>query len=70
MHENDQNQQHEAEGFDDLRLENELMKLKMQAESGASFHSFQDMSPELETIFLQQIIAFDEAMKSAKMVPI
>lgn len=46
-----------------LRLENELLKLKMQAELGAEFGTVPGMEtlpPELEREFLEQIIAFHQ----------
>jgi hypothetical protein len=43
-----------------LRLENELIKLKMQAELGAQFGgNLDDLSPEIEHQFLQQMLAFE-----------
>ncbi len=51
---------------DQLRLENDLLKLKMQAELGAHFGSFtrDDLPPEVEQQFLRQIMAFHEHRES------
>jgi len=53
-----------------LRMENEILKLKMQAEYGAQVFMEPEVSPELEAEFLQQIYAFEEAWKDAKMISI
>jgi hypothetical protein len=50
----------------DLNLENELLKIKLQAEMGAQFESFENVPPELENLFLQNIQQFEEAWKNAK----
>jgi hypothetical protein len=57
--------------FDDLKLENELLKLKMQAELGAIFGSFSDgpdMPPEIEREFLEQVLAFERMHADLKPV--
>lgn len=41
---------------DELRFENELLKLKIQAELGASPVSVKDIPPEIENFFLKNII--------------
>ena len=51
-----------------LRIENELLKLKLQAEMGAQFGSNEDIPPEVEQEFLKQIMAFQEHQKDAPMV--
>lgn len=56
-----------------LQLENELLKLKMQAEYGAHFGRFADspdMSPELERAFLEQVLAFERLYENSKPVPV
>ncbi|MEI6947493.1 hypothetical protein V9K67_09895 [Paraflavisolibacter sp. H34] len=51
---------------DDLRLENEILKLKLQAEMGAHFESSEELPPELEHQFLQQVVAFEEASRTVQ----
>jgi hypothetical protein len=56
---------HDFEGREEenIRLENELLKLKMQAELGAAFGTvpgMESLPPELERQFLEQIIAFHQ----------
>lgn len=51
-----------------LRLENELLKLKLQAEMGAQFGGNADLPPEVEQEFLKQIMAFQEQQKDAPLV--
>ena len=43
-----------------LRIENELLKLKMQAELGAKFFEASDLPPEVEKMFLQNVMKFEE----------
>ena len=71
MEENDK-QGNEEKFSDDpeenLRIENEILKLKMQAESGAYFseNTNADLPPEIENEFLRQIQHFEEAWKDVK----
>jgi len=51
-----------------LRIENELLKLKLQAELGAEFGNNADIPPEVEQEFLKQIMAFQEHQKDAPLV--
>lgn len=44
---------------EELRKENELLKLKLQAEMGAHFPEGKDIPPEIENQFLKNIIAFE-----------
>lgn len=54
----------------DLRIENEILRMKLQAEAGAIIGIKDDIPPELENIFLQNVIAFEEASKNVKQVPL
>jgi hypothetical protein len=57
----------------DLKLENELLKLKMQAEQGAQFGSFPgspEMDPILERHFLESILAIEKAHAELTPVPV
>lgn len=51
-----------------LRIENELLKLKLQAEMGAQFGANADIPPEVEQEFLRQIMAFQEHQKNAPLI--
>jgi len=51
---------------ENLRLENELLKIKMQAESGAFFGGSGSLPPEIENAFLQNIQAFEAAWQDSK----
>jgi hypothetical protein len=53
---------------ENLRIENEILKLKMQAESGAYFGGENELPPEIEKEFLLQVQAFEEAWKDVKNV--
>ena len=67
----DQNQNEELneEEREKLRLENEILKLKMQAEFGAMFGETSDeLTPEMEHAFLQNILAFEEQYQNRKMI--
>jgi hypothetical protein len=55
----------------DVRFENELLKLKLQAERGASFYNVnEDLPPEIEAEFLKNIIRFEESFDNAKEITI
>ncbi len=56
--------------FKDLALENEILKLKMQAEMGASFHTEIKIPPEIEAMFLKQVMDFEEKYQQAPLVTI
>ncbi|MGZ8545407.1 MAG: hypothetical protein ACXWV0_08935 [Flavisolibacter sp.] len=56
--------------FADLRLENEILKLKMQAEHGASIFSHEDLPPEMEAMFLKQVQDFESARRFANQISI
>ena len=49
-----------------LRIENEILRMKLQAEAGAIIGIKEDIPPELENVFLQNVIAFEEASKNVK----
>ena len=54
----------------ELHLENEILKLKMMAKSGAEFGEFNELPADLEHIFLQHVISFEEAWRNAKEVTV
>jgi hypothetical protein len=53
---------------ENLRLENDFLKMKMMAESGGIFGSASDtgLSPEIENQFLKNVIEFEKAYANAK----
>lgn len=52
---------------ENLRLQNELLKLKMQAELGAEFGGdMSDLPPEIERQILEQVMRFHEAQSSGE----
>ena len=56
---------------ENLRIENEILKLKMQAQSGATFGGDSDgLPPEIENQFLMQVMQFEEAWKNVKFVKV
>ncbi len=55
---------------ENLRMENELLKLKMQAELGAQSYSTSDIDPEIENEFLKNVMAFEQNYANAKPVKI
>lgn len=64
----DQSFHEDDETWAGLQLENDIMKLKMQAELGAVFGSTQELPPIMEKEFLERILAFEEMGKNANMV--
>lgn len=57
--------------IEDIRLGNELLKIKMQAELGAHFGTFGDagdLPPAIERQFLEQVLAFEKAHQDARPV--
>ena len=70
---NDNNTPNELPGNDDdenLRMENELLRLKFIAEFGGDSHSTGNLDPALENQFLKQVMAFEQGYASAKRVKI
>lgn len=60
----------EEETFSDdpeenLRMQNEFLKLKMMAESGAIFGGGENLPPEIENQFLNNILAFEKQHSSS-----
>ncbi len=56
--------------FEDLKIENEILKLKLQAEHGACFYSQEDLPPEVESMFLQQVQQFENSRHSVAPISI
>ena len=60
-----------ADGFEDLRMENEVKKMKLMLEHGASFDEFpgtQKLDPALENAFLSQIEEFENKYHNAEVI--
>jgi hypothetical protein len=54
-----------------LRIENEILKLKMQAEKGAFFGgNMEDLPPEVEAEFLKNVQSFEDSFDKAKQITI
>ena len=53
---------------ENLHIENEILKLKMQAESNAYIVTDKDIPPELENMFLKHVKEWEEAHKDVKQV--
>lgn len=53
-----------------LRFENEILKLKMQAQYGALFGSESELSPQMENAFLQNVLRFEEAFNYHKTIKV
>mgnify|MGYP006170739281 CR=1 FL=1 len=47
-----------------LRMENELLKLKMQAELGEQFHQENDIPADMENMFLKNMLAFHQSIEN------
>ena len=61
------------EEFDDeekLRQENEILRLKLQAETGAFFAENSNMPPEVENQFLKNVLSFEQDHANAKPVKV
>ena len=57
--------------MENLHIENQILKLKMQAESGALFGEMdKDLPPEIEHDFLKHVQEFEEAWQNVKQVPV
>jgi len=51
---------------ENLRMENELLRLKLQAELGAKPYTSSQIDPEIENEFLKNILAFEQNWANAK----
>jgi hypothetical protein len=71
----EENKQEPQEKFSEdpqknLRIENEILKLKMQAESDAFFGGGGNLPPEVENEFLMNVQKFEDAWKDVKYVKV
>lgn len=53
---------------ENLRIENEILRIKVKTELGGDFESDENLSPELENEFLKNILAFEHRYARIKMV--
>jgi len=51
---------------ENLRMENELLRLKLKAELGGDSHSSGNLPPEIENEFLKNVMAFEQNFAKAK----
>jgi hypothetical protein len=51
---------------ENLRMENELLRLKLKAELGGESHTSNDLPPEIENEFLKNVLAFEHNFANAK----
>ena len=67
------NDPHEAPLSDDpeenLRMENELLRLKMQAELGGNSFTSPGLNPQIENEFLKNVVDFDNSHANSQPVP-
>ena len=72
------NEQHSADNTgkfsndprENLRIENEILRIKVKAELGGEYESDENLPPELENEFLKNILAFEHRYSKIKMVKI
>ena len=55
---------------ENLHIENEILKLKMQAESNAIIVTEKDLPPEIENMFLRNVQEWEDAYRNVKQVKI
>ena len=55
---------------ENLHIENEILKLKMQAESNAFIVTDKDIPPDIEQIFLKNVQAFEEAYQNVQQIKV
>jgi len=55
---------------ENLRLENEILRIKIKTELGGDYESDENLPPELENEFLKNILAFEHRYAKIKMVKI
>ena len=51
-----------------LRIENEILRMKLKAELGGTYGGSDNLPPEIENEFLKNILAFEHEFANAKMV--
>lgn len=56
--------------IENLKIENEILKLKMKAEHGAHFFSEEEVPPEIEALFLHNVNEFEKAWENSRLISI
>ncbi len=69
-HSADNPEQFSKDPRENLRIENEILRIKVKTELGGDFESDENLSPELENEFLKNILAFEHRYAKIKMVKI
>lgn len=66
------NEELNEEEREKLRLENEILKIKMQAQYGAMFggSGSEEFTPEMEHAFLKNVLAFEEQYQNRKTITV
>ncbi|MEO6315724.1 MAG: nuclear transport factor 2 family protein [Chitinophagaceae bacterium] len=72
---NEQNSEEKPDNFSDdsmenLRIENEILRIKIKTELGGDYESDENLPPELENEFLKNILAFEHRYAKIKIVKI
>ena len=62
--------QSDQQDREEIKWENDIQKLMMQATHGAIFSKESDLSPEVEREFLRSVREFEDAYKSAKKIQV
>ncbi len=55
---------------ENLRIENEILRLRVKAELGGAYEGSEDLPPEVENEFLKSILSFEHAYANSKKVKI
>src|SRR5882724_3350092 len=55
---------------ENLRIENEILRMRVKAELGGAYEGSEELSPELENEFLKSILSFEHAYANSKRVKI
>jgi hypothetical protein len=60
----EEEEQFSTDQEEQLRIENELLRLKLQAETGADLQHLENIPPDVENAFLNNILAFERQLDS------
>jgi hypothetical protein len=64
--EEDEQEQFSEDPEEQLRIENDLLRLKLQVETGTNIHDLDDIPAEVENMFLHHILAFERQLGNQK----
>jgi hypothetical protein len=56
--------------LENLRIENEILRMKVKAELGGAYEGSENLPPEIENEFLKNILAFEHQYANTKMIRI